>query len=237
MDNREEGRLPSEAPQRRLCVIVLFVAGFTIGIDLPCAVASSVSTEGTAVPAVSSHTASALVATQRPTQWAQRIQRPGLPNFFKVSEALYRGAQPTAEGMQQLPELEIKTVVNLRAGHSDRKVLAGTKLEYVEIPMLTWLPKEADVVRFLQTVADGKRGPVFVHCQHGADRTGMMVALYRVVVQGWSKDEALKEMTTGGFGYHRMWKKIVKYVKNLDADRFRQKAGIKVPVPQEGKGE
>ena len=43
-------------------------------------------------------------------------------------------------------------------------------------------------------MADPAKRPVFVHCKHGADRTGTMVAFYRILFEGWSKDEAIREM-------------------------------------------
>src|SRR5262245_26418809 len=77
-----------------------------------------------------------------------RDDLPGLENFARVSEELYRGAQPTAEGMQELARLGIKTVVDLRSFHSDRDELRGTGLRYAHIPCKAWHPEEEDVVRF-----------------------------------------------------------------------------------------
>ena len=159
--------------------------------------------------------------------WAQRLDVPGLPNFHKVSDNLYRGAQPTAEGMSQLKELGIKTVVNLRSAHSDRDELGDTKLAYEHINMTTLNFKNEDAVRFLKIVTDSNYAPVFVHCQHGADRTGTMCAVYRIAVQGWSKDEAIEEMIHGGFGFHKIWKNLVDYIRRMDIDEVKQNAGLK----------
>ncbi len=102
------------------------------------------------------------------------------------------------EGFKNLEESGIKTVVNLRANHGDEELLEGTSLRYVRIAMNTWAPKEEDVAKFLKIATDATAQPMFVHCQHGADRTGTMVAAYRVVVQGWTKESAVREMTAGG---------------------------------------
>jgi protein tyrosine phosphatase len=83
-------------------------------------------------------------------------------------------------------------------------------------------------------VTDPKRVPVLVHCQHGADRTGTMCALYRIAVQGWSKEEALREMQAGGFGFHGVWQDLVRFVDKLDIKRIQQKAGIKSPAARQG---
>jgi hypothetical protein len=96
--------------------------------------------------------------------------------------------------------------------------------------MKAWHPEEKEAVRFLKIVTDPKRAPVLVHCQHGADRTGTMVAVYRIAVQGWSKDEAIREMTQGGFGFHPTWSNLPKWIENLDIDRLKRQAGIKSPT-------
>jgi tyrosine-protein phosphatase SIW14 len=159
-------------------------------------------------------------------KWAKPMDWPGLPNLHRVSEDLYRGAQPSAEGMKQLEKLGVKTVVNLRSSHSDRDELKGTSLAYEHIEMTAWNPESKDVVRFLKIVSDSNSVPVFVHCQHGADRTGLMCAIYRIAVQGWSKDEAIKEMTEGDFGFHEIWRNLPKYIRSLDIDEIKRDADL-----------
>jgi protein tyrosine/serine phosphatase len=94
------------------------------------------------------------------------------------------------------------------------------------IPFLAWHPEDEDVVRFLQIVADPSKTPVFVHCRRGVDRTGTMVAIYRIAVQGWSRGEAIREMTEGGFGYDGKFPNLVKYIQKLDIDAIKRKAGL-----------
>ena len=130
----------------------------------------------------------------RPSHWAKPMQMKGVPNLHKVSDALYRSAQPSVEGMNNLKTMGIETVVNLRSFHSDREEIGDTGLAYEHIYMKAWHPEEKEAVRLLQIVTNPRRVPVIVHCQYGADRTGSMCALYRVAVQGWSKEEAIKEM-------------------------------------------
>jgi len=154
------------------------------------------------------------------------MERPGLPNLHRVSADLYRGAQPTAEGMQELKKLGVRTVVSLRVFHTDHDEIGDTGLAHEEISFKTWHPEDEDVVRFLRIVTDRNRTPVFVHCQHGSDRTGTMCAVYRIVVQGWSKEDALAEMTQGGFGFHEGWENLTDYVNGLDVDRLRREAGL-----------
>jgi protein tyrosine/serine phosphatase len=158
--------------------------------------------------------------------WAQKIEKRGLPNFNKVSDDLYRGAQPTAEGMKELKKMGIKTIINLRSFHSDRRKMAGTDFNYEHIMMKPWHAEDEDVVRFLKIVTDKNKMPVFIHCQHGADRTGTLSAIYRIAIQGWPVEEAIREMKIGGFGYHVVWKNLESYLKRLDMQKIRKEAGL-----------
>jgi len=154
---------------------------------------------------------------------------PGVGNFAKVSDVLFRGEQPTAEGMAELKKMGIKTVINLRAFHSDRDELKGTGLNYVHIYCKAWHPEEEDVLAFLKVVSDPKYQPVFVHCQHGADRTGMMCASYRIVKAGWAATDAAKE--THNFGFHQIFKDIQKYLLTMKAEAM-EKLLESTPLPK-----
>jgi protein tyrosine/serine phosphatase len=163
----------------------------------------------------------------RPAAWATPVSTNGLPNLHKVSDVLYRSAQPTADGFATVKGMGVKTVVNLRSFHSDKELLGDTGLGYEHITMKAWHAEEKEVVRFLKIVANQENQPVLVHCQHGADRTGTMCAIYRVAVQGWSKEEALNEMRNGGYGFFDGWQNLVKFINDLDVDDVRKKAGLK----------
>jgi protein tyrosine phosphatase (PTP) superfamily phosphohydrolase (DUF442 family) len=163
---------------------------------------------------------------ERPEKWAQPIRMRGVPNLHKVSDNLYRSAQPTAEGMRNLKKMGVETIVSLRSFHTDRDEIGNTGLAYEHIYMKAWHPEEEDIVRFLQIVTRPQKGPVLVHCQHGADRTGAMFAVYRVAIQGWTKEEAVKEMTEGGFGFHGIWANIAPWINKLDIGEIKRQAGI-----------
>lgn len=165
--------------------------------------------------------APASYAADRPAQWAEKIQLEGVGNLHRVAPNLYRSEQPTKAGMLKLKELGIKTVINLRALHSDSDKLQGTGLLEKRLKIKTWAVQDEHVIEVLRTLRDKEKGPFLIHCQHGADRTGLMTAMYRIVEQGWTKEAALKEMTEGGFGYHTMWKNIRRYVEKVDLTRIR----------------
>ena len=168
-----------------------------------------------------------VVAANRPAEWASPLNDiRGLPNLFQVSDELYRGGRPEDEGFVELKRLGLKTVVNLQTFHSDRQECDEAGLRYFHIAAQAWEGEDEEVIEFLKVVSDPANQPVFVHCLHGADRTGVMSAAYRIVVQGWSKEEAIREMTEGGFGFHGIWQNLIEYVEDMNVERIRELSGI-----------
>lgn len=154
-----------------------------------------------------------LIAAERPVSWAVPMERAGLPNLHRVDAKLYRSAQPTAEGMTNLVALGVKTVVNLRDNHSDSDEIGGLPLAAKRIEIATWNPKVEQVKAFLAIMDDTNAVPVLVHCQHGADRTGTMCALYRILRQDWKVEDAITEMKDGGYGYHSIWFHLPRFIR------------------------
>ena len=165
--------------------------------------------------------------THRP--WATKLEQPGVPNLHRVTTNLFRSAQPTAEGMKSIERLGIKTVISLRNFHSDKDELESTPLQTERIRINAWHAEDEDVLRFLKLVTATNTGPILVHCLHGSDRTGTMIAIYRMTVEGWPKDEAIQEMTSANFGFHPLWKNLIEYLEKLDVEALRKKAEIKFP--------
>ena len=135
--------------------------------------------------------------------WASS-QSDNLPNFQKVDDHVYRGAQPTNSGFKGLAERGIKTVVDLRdiGEHSqadEQKVVTDLGMRYVSIPMQGMsTPKNDQVAAVLALFNDVTSGPVFVHCKRGADRTGTVIAVYRISHDGWENKRALSEAKSYG---------------------------------------
>jgi tyrosine-protein phosphatase SIW14 len=160
---------------------------------------------------------------------AAGLDLPGCGNLYKISDTLYRGEQPTSEGFKELEKLGIKTVVNLRSLHSDRDELEGTNLAYEHIRMEAWDPEQEEIERFLKIATDPTQQPVFVHCLHGADRTGTMVAVYRIVVENWGKEKALEEMQDGPFGFHEVFQGLPEFIEGLNVKQLREEFGDSNP--------
>jgi protein tyrosine/serine phosphatase len=164
----------------------------------------------------------------RDARWAQPLVLEGVPNLNQVAPNLYRSAQPTAAGFKAAEDkLKLQTVISLRNFHSDADLVKGTKIELQSVPMNAWHVMNEEVISALKLIkAAQAKGPVLLHCQHGADRTGVVVAMYRIVYQGWSKEQALDEMENGGFHFHAILANIPDYVKNVDVEAIKRKLNV-----------
>lgn len=144
--------------------------------------------------------------------WAEVVD--ATANLYRVDDKLYRSQQPLAANRAGLEALGIRTVVNLRFFNrgEDAAVFRHSRIQTLNHPLPTWHLTPENVAGALWLIEQGQRqGPVLVHCYHGADRTGLVSAMYRVVYQGWPLAEARREMQQGGFGYHSVWRNIDRF--------------------------
>jgi uncharacterized protein (TIGR01244 family) len=164
-------------------------------------------------------------AAPRNPAWASPVDT--RRNLYRITDTFYRSERLTRADVAQLRQLGVRTVINLRAFHSDADVLAGSGIRQVRIPLLTWKIDDAQIVRALEEICAAQaEGPILLHCQHGADRTGLVAAMYRMAYQGWSKQQALEELQHGGYGFHSVWKNIPRYIRDVDVPAIRRALGI-----------
>jgi len=153
----------------------------------------------------------------RPFGHKQKIK--GIGNFGEVTPTLFRGAQPTDEGFKALAKAGIDIVVDLRGNRtsSEGKEVRRLGMQYVAIPWHCPFPSDAVFVRFLKLLQENPTKKVFVHCRLGDDRSGMMIAAYRMAAQGWTADEAMLEMQQFGFSgaHHFICPGLASYEKSF----------------------
>jgi protein tyrosine/serine phosphatase len=172
-----------------------------------------------------------LLAASATAQTQSDIDQPKIriKNFGRANDNYYRGAQPDSRDYSDLAALGVKTVIDLtRDGRSDEPALVQhTGMKFYRIPLTTSeRPSESAVAQFLKLVNDPANQPVFVHCQGGRHRTGVMTAVYRMTKDGWSADRAYQEMKQyhfEGFPGHPLLKEFV-YDYYLKLDDTRQAA-------------
>ncbi len=161
----------------------------------------------------------AVTATERPALWAQSVEPQY--NLYQMSPTLYRSALPDEQAIPLLGKLQIKTVVSFLP-ESDAQWLKESSIQQVQLPMRTVHADDAQIIAALRAIKEGEaKGPVLIHCKHGLDRTGLVSAMYRVVVQGWSKQDAVAEMTQGGFGDMKRMKYGIDYINEVDVQSVR----------------
>ena len=141
--------------------------------------------------------------------YGEKLKLRGLPNGGRINGSLYRGAQPHAEGMEQLRGLGITTIVDLRGedrekSEWERQRAEALGIHFLSIPVSGWAPpSSAQLAQFLSLFRNNRKEKVFVHCRLGEDRTGVFVAAYRMAYDGWSAQQAMNEMYL--FGFNGLW--------------------------------
>lgn len=144
-----------------------------------------------------------------------------IKNFHKVDEKLYRSTQPSKKAFVLLHQYGIKSVINLRQWHSDADLVKDTGVKHYKFPLNASKVTYEDLVKIVATI-ESLDGKVLVHCLHGSDRTGVVVASYRIY-NGWNKEKAVQEFTQGGYGYHAFWfPNLKELLLSLDEKQFRK---------------
>lgn len=144
----------------------------------------------------------ALVAAGSVAKTAKQ-STPGISNFHKTADGIYRGGAPSKTGLKTLKGMGVRTIIDLRISPSlvkqEKKAAESMGFKWLNLPMGSQAPTAKQIATFLATLAKAPGEPVFVHCQYGADRTGCMIGIYRVQVQGWKFSNAWAEMRAYGF--------------------------------------
>ena len=154
---------------------------------------------------------------------AEKITLPDskLNNLFMVDEGVYRSEQPSANDFKALEAFGIKEVLNLRYLHSDNDEAKETGIVLHRLKTHAHALKERQIMEALRVIRD-RKGPILIHCLHGSDRTGGVLAMYRIVFQQYTKEEAIEEMKNGGFGFHKVYRNIVRMIRKADIEQMRQ---------------
>jgi tyrosine-protein phosphatase SIW14 len=154
--------------------------------------------------------------------YGEKLHLGGIHNPGKINDVLYRGAQPKENGLEELKKLGITTIVDLRVEDRDKfdwesRAAAALGMQVLHIPVSGWSPpSDEQVAQFLALFRDDPHQKVFVHCRFGDDRTGVFVATYRMTVDKWTPEQALREMYF--FGFHGFWHpSMKKFIREFPA--------------------
>lgn len=139
--------------------------------------------------------------------WAAGVEAPGVPNFHRVDDKVFRGGQPAGKGWNSLAKLGVRTVVDLRresehSSEAERRAVEAAGMRYVNVPMNGIVPpRDEQIARILALFESSSAVPVFVHCRRGADRTGTVIACYRIAHDRWPNEKALQEAKAHGMSW------------------------------------
>lgn len=132
----------------------------------------------------------------------------GIDNFHQVDANVYRGAQPTREGFEYLASIGVKTVIDLREADdrsaAEERIVTANGMKYVNVPMTGLTPPTEPEIQRILVMFENPAGPVFVHCKRGADRTGAVIAAYRIDHDGWDNARALREAMGNGMSFFQL---------------------------------
>ena len=147
----------------------------------------------------------------------QHMKAKGIPNFGQVTPTLYRGGQPSSEGFEKLAHMGIDIVVDTGRSKRDETLIKNLGMTYISLPWYCPFPKDEVFERFIKITRENPGKKIFVHCRLGDDRTGMMIAAYRMGQQGWTAKEAMQEMHEFGYRgvHHLMCPGLARYEKSL----------------------
>jgi protein tyrosine/serine phosphatase len=163
------------------------------------------------------------VSSQTQDRSVEEQRSEELPNFARVNGRLYRGGQPRNGGFQKLADLGIKTIINLRDNdenaHAEAKEAKAAGLNYFNIPFKRFgRPNDSQMERVLSLIDARENGTVFVHCKKGEDRTGMVIAVYRISHDRWTDADAIQEAKRFGMGFWQL------QMKDYISDYFRDRS-------------
>jgi tyrosine-protein phosphatase SIW14 len=172
------------------------------------------------IPALDGGLSQTKKETQAPAVRAigRKLNEDGVRNFGEVTPALYRGGLVSESGIKALKKLGMNVIIDTHANDiAEQAEAEKLGMKYVAIPWHCPRPHDEVFAKFLQVVHENKGKKIFVHCRLGDDRTGMMVAAYRMAEEGWTADEAMSEMRSFGFtkSHHLICPGLARYEKSF----------------------
>jgi protein tyrosine/serine phosphatase len=165
---------------------------------------------------------------------AEEFPAAGVPNFHRVNQHVYRGGQPTDTGWNSLASMGVKTIVDLRhkgrhAARMEERAVQAAGMRYVNVAMNAILaPRHDKITQVLTLLDSNSEGPVFLHCRRGADRTGTVIACYRIAHDHWRNGEALREARS--YGMSPLQLRMKSYILKFRGENGRDAAGRCVRV-------
>lgn len=158
---------------------------------------------------------------KRPTSWAQPVHHSHLANFYQLNDSIYRSAQPTRGDFRTIRKHNIESLLCLRSRPYDMALDKTGRHTMLHLAMQPTTFTDTEIIAALKLIKVAPK-PILIHCHHGSDRSGVVLAMYRIVFEEWTKAAAIAEMTEGGYGFHQKYSNIVRYIKQVNVKHIRR---------------
>jgi protein tyrosine/serine phosphatase len=162
----------------------------------------------------------------RPDNWAKRVNNFAFKNLYRLNDSIYRSEQPDEKGFKVIDSLKIKSVLSLRSSYKDAKLTGKSIFNLYQVGMAADSFTDEEIIKALQIIRNSPK-PLLIHCVHGADRTGVVVAMYRILFNGFTKEQAIDEMKNGDYNFHKVYQNIPDYIKKADIEYIKNKVNKK----------
>lgn len=161
------------------------------------------------------------------------FEAPGVPNFHQVDDHVFRGGQPSAHGFKSLSLIGVKTVIELRSGaeqrHDEESAVKMAGMHYIHVPFNGFTaPTDQQIATVLSLLDDSSGWPVFIHYRRGADRTGTVIACYRIAHDHWANEKALNEATL--YRMSRLEREMQQYILHFGPGPQTQASHTLIPA-------
>lgn len=135
---------------------------------------------------------------------AELYKKLSIPEFHQVTPEIYRGGRPSMSDLQYLKSIGVNTIINIESDkyaiEKEKNYALNLGLNWISSPMSMEAYPSDEQLTYLEELLTGENNfPVFIHCKHGQDRTGLIIGLYRTLVQNWTPASSYKEMLQNGF--------------------------------------
>ena len=159
---------------------------------------------------------------KRPDNWAKQIKTNYFKNLYQLNDSIFRSEQPDEKGFKILDSIKIKSILSLRSSFDDSKLTGNIHFNFFQIGMIAENINHKDIIFALKVIKESPK-PLLIHCVHGADRTGVVVAMYRIIFEGWTKKDAIDEMKNGNYHFHKAYQNIIEFIKTADIEKIKKK--------------
>jgi protein tyrosine/serine phosphatase len=157
----------------------------------------------------------------RPSDWAKKITSSKFSDLYVLNDSIYRSEQPGNIGFTLIDSLGIKSVLSLREFHQDSVLINGLKLNLYNVKINPYYFGDREIVKALRILEYSPK-PIIIHCNIGGDRTGVVIAMYRIIYQNWTKEKAINEMKNGDYGFHWIFFNMPNYINNVNINMIRK---------------